>query len=660
MDIKPKKLSEDQKLALRALGRQVMSLLEQRKKINQFQEAQNQRDRLFNYALDLYCIAGFDGYFKQINPAWKRTLGRSNEELLAKPYMEFIHPDDYEETLNAFTTMKNGKNLLLFENRHRCKNGSYRWLSWVASPEFEEGLIFAVARDVTSQKHAEKQLQKITELHRAIQENAGYAIVSTSSEGVITSFNPAAEHMFGYSATEVVNLKTPALFHKSSEVVARAQELSNELSKTITPGFEVFTAKARLNLPCEDEWTYIRKDGTHFPVILSITALRDESGEINGFLGIAIDITERKQMERVLEQFKYTLDQTVDCVFICDSKNFRFEYVNEGAKQQVGYSEAELFEMTVPEIKTQYSLDEYRVLVQPLLDGNKPSLTFETIHKHKSGQEIPVEVTMQLVRQENEKPRLVAVVRDISDRKRVEKLLRTKNEELKSFAYTVSHDLKAPLRGISGYGQELIRRHQEGLSERAQFCIEQIITASHNLDRLIEDLLIYSRVDSEMPTTTEIDLCVLIQGIMQDRSLVVTERDIDVIIDVPAIKLKVWERGLHQVLTNLIDNAIKYSCNAKPPRLSISAKQTATHCIISVKDNGVGFNMKYHDRIFGLFNRLVRADEFEGTGAGLAIVAKLLKKLNGKIHAESKVEQGATFFVELPISAMSVLRKPEL
>lgn len=550
-DVKPKKLTLDQKIALHALGRQVMSLLEQRKKINQYKKTQSQRD-------------------------------------------------------------------------------------------------------VTSQKNAETQLQKLTELHRAIQESAGYAIISTTSKGVITSFNPAAERMLGYTAADVVGLKTPTLILEPSEVVIRAEEFSKELGKTIEPGFDVFVAKARLNLPNEYEWTYIRKDGSHFPVILSVTALRDEVGVINGFLGIAIDITERKKMERVLEQFKYTLDQTVDCVFICNSENFRFEYVNEGAKQQVGYTEAELLQMTVPEIKTQYSLEEYGVLVQPLLDGTEPSLTFETIHKHKSGQEIPVEVTMQLVCQEDEKPRLVAVVRDMSDRKRVEKLLRSKNEELKSFAYTVSHDLKAPLRGISGYAQEIERRHQEGLPERAQFCIKQIITAAHNLDRLIEDLLIYSRVDSETPTPTEIDLCVLVKGIMRDRSLVIAEQGVEIIIDIPAIRLKIWERGLHQVLTNLIDNAIKYSRNAKPPRLNISAKQTDTHCIIVVKDNGVGFNMKYHDRIFGLFNRLVRADEFEGTGAGLAIVAKLLKKLNGKIYAESKVDHGATFFVELPIS---VLRK---
>ena len=771
-DYVPKELSSAQKQALQALARQIMTVLELGKNLIN-QQGQKQRERLFDCALDLYCVAGFDGYFKQVNPAWESTLGWSNKELLTRPYMDFIHPDDHEVTNDVVVTIKDGKNLLLFDNRYLCKDGSYRWFSWVAYPETEAGLIFAVARDVTSQKQAEAQLQEVTELHRAIQENAGYAIISTTTDGVFTSFNPAAERMLGYSAAELVGLKTPALIHEPSEVVARAQEFSKELGLSIEPGFAVFVAKTQQNLPNEHEWTYIRKDGTHFPVILTVTALRDDTGQINGFLGIAVDITEhrlaeekfrlmvestpnglvminkagiinlantqmvklfgytreeliglsiemlvperfrashpkhrqnffatpevramghgrdlfgqrkdgsefqleiglsslntpegmfvlaavvditeRKKMQQVLEQFKYTLDQTVDCVFICNSANFRFEYVNEGAIQQVGYSEAELLDMAVPDIKPEYSFEKYQLLIQPLLDGSQASLTFETIHKHKRGHEIPVEVTIQVVRQDFKKPRLVAVVRDISDRKQAEKMLRTKNEELKSFAYTVSHDLKAPLRGISGYAQELERRHQEGLPERAQFCIKQIITASHNLDCLIEDLLTYSRVDSETPTTTEVDISLLIKAIIRDRSLVIAEQGLELTVNVPVITLKIWERGLHQVLTNLIDNAIKYSRNAKPPRLSISAEQTATTCIITVKDNGVGFDMKYHDRIFGLFNRLVRADKFEGTGAGLAIVGKLLNKLGGSIRAESEPDKGAIFFVELPITIL--------
>lgn len=250
--------------------------------------------------------------------------------------------------------------------------------------------------------------------------------------------------------------------------------------------------------------------------------------------------------------------------------------------------------------------------------------------------------------------RLVGICQDITERRRAEEhirhaeVLRAKNEELKAFAYTVSHDLKAPLRGIAGYARELERRHVSGLDERGRFCVEQILSATRNLDHLIEDLLHYSRVDSETPTWVDVQLRHVIDGILQDRHAGIVERGTEVTIDVPPIAIRTWDRGLLQVLTNLIDNAIKYSRNSTPPRIHVAAHEEADHVRVSVRDNGIGFDMKYHDRIFGLFNRLVRQEEYEGTGAGLAIARKVMDKLGGRIGAESVPARGTTFFVDLP------------
>ena len=229
-----------------------------------------------------------------------------------------------------------------------------------------------------------------------------------------------------------------------------------------------------------------------------------------------------------------------------------------------------------------------------------------------------------------------------------ETALRARNEDLQAFAYTVSHDLKAPLRGIAGYARELDTKHRAGLSDRAQFCIDQIMTATRNLDQLIEDLLRYSRLEAETPLVSGVDLRRLVDVILQDRNLVIAELGVEVTVDLPFAVMRTWERALSQVLTNLIDNAIKYSRKASPPRLRIAAEAHDAGWRLSVADNGVGFDMKYHDRIFGLFNRLVRADEFEGTGAGLAIAKKLIDRQGGRIWAESAPGQGATFFVEMP------------
>ena len=240
---------------------------------------------------------------------------------------------------------------------------------------------------------------------------------------------------------------------------------------------------------------------------------------------------------------------------------------------------------------------------------------------------------------------------EVVQRQRVAELLRTRNEELKSFAYTVSHDLKAPLRGIAGYAQELQRRHRAGLGDRAVSCIEFIITAARNLDRLIEDLLHYSRLDAENPSATDVDLGVMVQAILTDRKVDIQEQNLSVSVALDVVRLHAWERGLLQILANLIDNAFKYSRGADVRQIRITSEQADDRVRIAVADNGIGFDMKYHDRIFGLFNRLVRPEDFDGTGAGLAIVKKIADKSGWKMWAESQPGHGATFFLELPAGA---------
>jgi PAS domain S-box-containing protein len=255
---------------------------------------------------------------------------------------------------------------------------------------------------------------------------------------------------------------------------------------------------------------------------------------------------------------------------------------------------------------------------------------------------------------ENGQPvRLLGICQDITDRRKTEhQLIKSqeilqRNQELKAFAYTVSHDLKAPLRGIAGYAQELDRRHQRGLDERARFCVDRILLATRNLDRLIEDLLEYSRLDAETPTATTVDLTETIEGILRDRRPTIPDAA-EIVVTLAVTTIRVWRRGLLQVLANLIDNALKYSQAASPPRIRIGTERRADAVRITVADNGIGFDPKYQDRIFGLFNRLVRQEDFEGTGAGLAIVRKITDKMQGAVWAESAPGAGATFYVELP------------
>ncbi len=369
------------------------------------------------------------------------------------------------------------------------------------------------------------------------------------------------------------------------------------------------------------------------------------------------------------ERFRRLTENAPDMIYRMALPEGRYEYVSPAATELFGYTPAEFYDSPLlireaihPDWRGYFEQEWGKLL------AGEVSPTCEYQITHRSGAVRWLNQRNIVITGADGRPTAIeGIVTDITERKQAEERVRrlnaeleqrvlartaqlaAKNDELKSFTYTVSHDLKAPLRGITGYAQELERRHKDGLAERAQFCVTQIITASRNLDALIEDLLIYSRLDAETPTPANLVLADLVQSILRDHSLTIAALGVEVSVDVPPLTLRVWKHGLEQVLGNLIDNAIKYSRQSKPPRLAIRADASAAAVRVTVADNGIGFNMKYHDRIFGLFNRLVRANEFEGTGVGLAIVKKLVEKLGGSVRAESAPGQGATFFVDLPV-----------
>ena len=268
------------------------------KKGSDVQTNADEIEQYFNNTIDMFCIADVNGLFRKLNPEWERTLGYSIKDLLGKPFLDFVHPDDKEATIKATQDLANNQTVSGFVNRYKHKDGTYLWIEWRSFPVGD--MIYASARDITVRKNMEDELAQANAFHEAILENAGYAIITTSTNGVITRFNKAAEHLLGYSSNEVVQKVTPENFHDVDEVKKLAAIHSEKYGIDIPTGFNVFVMNNIHGLDNEQEWTFIRKDKSRVSVWLKITSIYDKSAHVIGYMGIASDISERKQAAETL------------------------------------------------------------------------------------------------------------------------------------------------------------------------------------------------------------------------------------------------------------------------------------------------------------------------------------------------------------------------
>ncbi|MDZ7622104.1 MAG: PAS domain-containing protein [Candidatus Competibacteraceae bacterium] len=303
-----------------------------------------------------------------------------------------------------------------------------------------------------------------------------------------------------------------------------------------------------------------------------------------------------------------------------------------------------------------------------LIAEQPPPTTYYAVNRRGDGQLIDVQVDWTYLRNADGSPRgFLSVVSDVTERKRLETEIRranaeleervrqrttelaTANQELETFTYSVSHDLKAPLRGIDGYSQLLLTDYGDRLDEEGRFFLKNVRQGVAQMSQLIEDLLAYSRMERRSLEQIALDLEETVARILTERKSDLEDRQAQVEVAVRGLTAQADPDGLALVLRNLIDNALKFTRDRQPPVLRIFGRSSdQSTVILSVKDNGIGFDMRFHDRIFEIFQRLQRAEDYPGTGVGLAIVRKAARRMGGRVWAESAPGQGATFYLELP------------
>ncbi len=602
----------------------------------------------FRASLDLLCIAGFDGQFKKINQTWSETLGHGKAELLSRPYLEFVHPEDRAATIAEAEKCAQGGAVVSFHNRYRCRDGSYRWLLWRAAPDRERGLIYAVARDVTEQKKLEDQWRVASSWQQAILDSANFTIISCRADGVIQTINAGALRELGYSQAELIGKVTPTFFHDRSEISARARQLTEELGVPVETGFEAFVARAKLGQPDEREWTYVRKDGGRFPVLLSVTAMRDESGKVVGYLLIGSNLMERKRAEAARrsaqKQMQAIIDNTSAVIFMkgIDGRylmvNRQFEELFHVAREaMVGKRDDDIFP---PEMARAFQENDRKAIA-----AGQP-LQMEEIAPHDDGPHTYVSVKFPLHDAEGVVSAVCGVAMDITDRKRSEEELLRSNRELEQFASIASHDLREPLRMVSSYLQLLERRYQGQLDDEAHEFLGFAVDGAVRMRRLIDDLLEYSRVGTRGKPLGPTDSAKVLRAVGEDLKVAIDEAGAVITQDEILPCVLADESQLAQVFQNLIANALKFR-GPDSPRIHVGARRENDRWTFSVRDNGIGIDPKFFDRIFVIFQRLHGREKYDGTGIGLAICQKIIKRHEGRLWVESLPGHGATFYFTL-------------
>jgi PAS domain S-box-containing protein len=507
-----------------------------------------------------------------------------------------------------------------------------------------EGLIADATRDLGRRQEAEKHLAQMESKYRGLLEAAPDAMVVVNQGGQIVLLNLQAEQQFGYRRDELLGQPVKNIIPEgfAERLLADGTRTAAEaLAQVIGTGIEL---SAR------------RKDGSEFPIELMLSPLESEEGIL---VTTAIrDISLRKAADRQLEiaenRYRGLLEAAPDAMLLVNPAG-EVVLINVQAKKQFGYGRGEILGQLVTKLipvglGEQWLAEALRStehqLSQPMVAG------IELIGRHKDGSEFPIEVMLSPL-ESPEGLLLTMAIRDITTRKNAEaQLLRTvqdlnrSNDELAQFAYIASHDLQEPLRMVASYTQLLSKRYKGKLDSDADEFIAFAVDGAERMQRLIQDLLAYSRIGTKARPLVDVASEKVLSLALKNLRNAIDETGA-VVTHEPLPRILADEGQMIQLFQNLVGNAIKYQ-GPGTPRIHISSGRGADSAgavswVFSVKDNGIGIEAKYFARIFGMFQRLHKREDFAGTGIGLSICKKIVERHGGNISVESEPGVGSIF-----------------
>ncbi|MBV9489724.1 MAG: PAS domain S-box protein, partial [Verrucomicrobia bacterium] len=589
-----------------------------------------------------------DGIVTSWNHGAQCLFGYTAEEMVGQSLGRLVPPDRPDEEAQILAGLRRGERVEHCETVRRCKDGRLVEVSLSISPVRDRRgrLIGAskIARDIIRQKRAEQALRESQARFAGVIDSAMDAIISIDEAQRVVLFNAAAERMFHYAASEVLGQPMERL------IPERMRAAHSAHVRTFAQTGVTSRAMGHLG-----ELSAVRADGQEFPIEASISQVAVGGAML--FTVILRDVTERKAADAALRQseirFRTLAESLPQSIWTCQPDGpcdylspQWFQYTGVPTEDQLGYRWAGQLH---PDDR-QRTLATWAAVVRTGSDFN---IEFrlrraDGVYRWFQARAVATRDSAGQI------TKWVGFNADVEDLKQAEERLRSlnaqlaaANKELEAFTYSVSHDLRAPLRHMMGFAKLLQGKEGPGLSPTVQRYLRVISAEAARMGKLIDDLLAFSRAGRTELRREQVNLGALVTEVIDSLTADTQGRSIRWSIG-PLPIVNADPTLLRGVLTNLIDNALKFTRHRPEAQIEIGCRQAETETIFFVRDNGTGFDMKYVDKLFGVFHRLHSQEDFEGSGIGLANVRRTVQRHGGRTWAEGAIDTGATFYFSLP------------